>query len=266
MVRLLAKVPGGGNRELPIDFNVVPACDNENPHYETLLDTLVDSDLSGRCETFVADRDLDNDGIRRKLHDQNILALIVTRNLWQEDHLDADQLKAPTRPLHSDVYDTMLRTECGDLDCRCPESGHIRLMHYQGHERQRGTLKWVCPAAAFEVGCRGRAECYRLGRVRDGARSRVARTKVDVDNLRQRPSLPPSSRKWKRLYRQRSAMERIKSRVADGFMLHSHYLRGRKSMALKITISMTVMLVAVDFAVQCNQPEQVRPLVWSLAA
>ena len=257
---------GDVNWELPIDFNVVPACDNENPHCEALLDTFVDSDLGGRCETFVADRGLDNDGIRRKLHDRDILALIDTRNLWQEDHLDADQLKVPTRPLHSDVYDTMLRTECGDLYCRCPESGHIRLMHYQGYERQRGTLKWVCPAAAFEFDCQGRAECYRLGRVTAGARSRVVRTKVDVDNLRQRPSLPPSSRKWKRLYRQRSAMERINSRVADGFMLHSHYLRGRKSMALKITISMTVMLAAANFAVQCNQPEQVRSLVRSLAA
>ena len=160
----------------------------------------------------------------------------------------------------------MLRTECGDLYCRCPEIGRIRLMHYQGHERQRGTLKWVCPAAAFEFDCQGRAECYRLGRVTAGARSRVVRTKVDVDNLRQRPSLPPSSRKWKRLYRQTSAMERINSRVADGFMLHSHYLRDRKSMGVKITISKTVMLAVANFAVQCNQPEQVRSLVLSLAA
>ena len=101
-------------------------------------------------------------------------------------------------------------------------------------------------------------ECNCLGKVRAGAKSRVVRTKVDVDNLRQRPSLPPSSRKWKRLYSKRSAMERINSRVADGFMLHSHCLRGRKSMGLKITISMTVMLAAANFAVQCNQPEQVR--------
>ena len=84
--------------------------------------TFVDSDLGGRCETFVADRGLDNGGICGKLHDRDILALIDTRNLWQEDHLDADQLKAPTRPLHSNVYDAMLRTECGDLYCRCPEA------------------------------------------------------------------------------------------------------------------------------------------------
>ncbi len=134
-------VLGDVSHELPIDFKLAPACDNENPHCEALLETFVDSDLGRRCETFVADRGLDNDKIRKQLHEQGILALIDTRNLWQEDNLNPDQLKVPTRSLEADVYDTMLRTECGDLYCRCPESGRIRLMHYQGYEQKRGTLK-----------------------------------------------------------------------------------------------------------------------------
>ena len=124
----------------------------------------------------------------------------------------------------------------------------------------------MCPAAAFEFDCEGRAECYPLGEVAASAKSRVVRTKVDADNLRQHPALPPSTLKWKRLYRKRSAMERINSRVADGFMLHSHYLRGKQSMGLKITVSMTVMLAAANFAMQLNEPEQIRSLVLSPAA
>ena len=259
-------VLGDVDCELPIDFSVAPANENENPHCEALLESFVESDLGRRCESFVADRGLDNDQIRKRLHERGIVAAIDTRNRWQEDNFDPDQLKAPTRPLHANVYDTMLRTECGDLYCRCPESGRIRLMHYHGYERKRGTLKWVCPAAAYEFDCQGKDQCYRLGQVRAGAQSRVVRTKVDTDNLRQRPALPPSSLKWKRIYRKRSAMERINSRVADGFMLHSHYLRGRQSKGLKITISMTVMLAAVNFAMQLNKPEQIRSLVLSLAA
>ena len=61
-------------------------------------------------------------------------------------------------------------------------------------------------------------------------------------------------------------MERINSRVADGFMLHSHYLRGKQSMGLKITVSMTVMLATANFAMQLNKPEQIQSLVLSLAA
>ena len=54
--------------------------------------------------------------------------------------------------------------------------------------------------------------------------------------------------------------------MADGYMLLSLNLRGKKSMGLKITISMTVMLAAANFSVQSNKPEQVRSLVLSLAA
>ena len=84
----------------------------------------------------MADRGLDNDKIRKRLHQRDILAVLDTRNLWEEVNPDPDQLKVPTRPLEADVYDTMLRTECGDLYCRCPESRRIRPMHYQGYEKK----------------------------------------------------------------------------------------------------------------------------------
>ena len=61
-------------------------------------------------------------------------------------------------------------------------------------------------------------------------------------------------------------MDRINSRVADDFMLHSHYLRVKQSMGLKITVSMTMMLAAANFAMQLNKPEQIRSLVLSLIA
>ena len=144
------------------------------------------------------------------------------------------------------------------LYCRCSKGGRIRPMHYQGYEKC--TLKRVCSAAAFEIYCQGRSECYRLGEVTAGAKSRLVRTKVEADNFRQRPALPPSTLKWKRLYRKRSAMERINSRVADGFMLHSHDLCGKQSMGLKITVSMTVMPAAANLAMQLNRPDQTRSL------
>lgn len=61
-------------------------------------------------------------------------------------------------------------------------------------------------------------------------------------------------------------MERINTRVADGFMQHSHYLRGQDSIGLKIAVSMTVMLAAANYAMQLNRPAQVHSLVLSLAA
>ena len=96
----------------------------------------MDERLGSRCETFVADRGLDNDKIQKRLHQQDDLALIDTRNPWEEDNLDPDQLKVPTPPLDADVYDPMLFTECGDLNCRCPDIRRIRPMHFQGYEKK----------------------------------------------------------------------------------------------------------------------------------
>lgn len=257
---------GDVNYELPINYVLAPANTSEQPLCDALTQRFIDSPLSERAVSFVADRGLDSDKLRKQLYDNDILPVIETRNLWDEENLDPDQLKVPTRPLDREVYDTMLRTECGDLYCRCPETGEIRLMHYQGYEKQRGTLKWQCPAAVGGLECAGRQDCHYWGQVRPGAKARVVRTKVDADNLRQHPVLPPSTLKWNRLYNQRSAMERINSRVADGFMLHSHYLRGQRSMGLKVTISMTVMMAAANFALRMNQPKEVRSLVLALAA
>ena len=66
----------------------------------------MDSRLGSRCETFLADRGLDNDKVRKRLHQQDILALIEMRNLWEEDNLDSNQLKVPTRPLNDYVRRT----------------------------------------------------------------------------------------------------------------------------------------------------------------
>ena len=57
----------------------------------------------------------------------------------------------------------------------------------------------------------------RLGNVTAGAKTRVVRVKVDPDHLRDFGELPHSTLKWKRLYKQRSALERINSRIADSF-------------------------------------------------
>ena len=89
---------------------------------------------------------------------------------------------------------------------------------------------------------------------------------MKVEHLRQYLPLPPCSNKWKREHRKRSGLERPNSRLADGRMLHSHYLRGQGNMGLKIIISMTMMLAAANVAIQSQRPEQVRSLIKALAA
>ena len=48
--------------------------------------------------------------------------------------------------------------------------------------------------------------------------------------------------------------------------MEDHFIRGQKRMALRISMSMTVMLAAACFAIESGKPERMRSLVKDLAA
>ena len=127
---------GDVNYELPIGFTLAPAHEAEHPHCEALVSEFIGSECSERCESFVADRGLDSNRLRKRLFEADILSVIANRNLWQDENLDSDQLRVATRCLDENKFDTLLRTEHGDLYCKCPESEQIRPMHYQGYEKK----------------------------------------------------------------------------------------------------------------------------------
>ena len=56
---------GDVNYELPIGFTLAPAHESEHPHCETLVSEFIGSALSKRCESFVADRGLDSNSLRK---------------------------------------------------------------------------------------------------------------------------------------------------------------------------------------------------------
>lgn len=51
--------------ELPISFRLTPASTSEHGVCRELAGDLIGSGLGGRCESFVADRGLDNDKLRK---------------------------------------------------------------------------------------------------------------------------------------------------------------------------------------------------------
>ena len=253
--------------ELPIDYRLTPANASEQVQCRAQVRELLETPLGSRMESFVADRGLDGNELRRILFDAGVLGVIDTRNLWQDVNPHPDQLRVATRPLDDSRTDTMVHTECGDVYCLSPdEDRQLRAMYYQGYEAARGTLKWVCPAAVYEFECKGREECWRMGGVKPGAKARIVRTRLDADHLRNGGPLPHNSYKWKRHYRRRSALERINSRIDNGFLMHDHFLRGQRQMELRVGLSLTVMLAAACSAIKAGKPAQMRSLVRPLAA
>ena len=81
----------------------------------------------------------------------------MCRNEWEG--LRAEPGGLMLRPLRGDWTDNVLHTGKGDVSCRCPETGAVRAMAFQGLKAERDALKHRCPAAAYGLECAGRTPC-----------------------------------------------------------------------------------------------------------
>jgi hypothetical protein len=150
------------------------------------------SGLAERCRDFSADRGLDSAETKALLRyrsmgdDYRIRPLIDTRELWREEKQqpDYDPSKPITRPLYPERADTLVYTEKGSVHCICPHTGEQRDLAFQGFEADRNTLKYRCPAAAYGLDCKGRAQCCQAGEVNPGDYGRIVRIGLDDHDRR----------------------------------------------------------------------------------
>ena len=178
--------------ELPVAFEVTRASCSEVPEAHRLVKKLEERhpELLDECETFLADRGLD-DGklIERLWDDHGIKPVIDIRNMWKDGE--------PTRLVSGTlnvVYDYK-----GTVFCHCPRTGERCEMAYGGFEKDRGCLKYRCPARHYDLECAGREECP------VGASVRIALS----EDRRIFTPVARSSYSWKRVYKKRTAVERV---------------------------------------------------------
>ena len=69
--------------------------------------------------------------------------------------------------------------------------------------------------------------------------------------------------KWKRLYRGRTAVERVNSRLDVSFGFERHFIRGINKMEVRVGIALVVMLSMALGSIELGQPYRMRSLVWS---
>ena len=66
-------------------------------------------------------------------------------------------------------------------------------MSYYGLESKPGTQKFHCPVSGTGEVCAGREECHRLGGVRQDAKRRIVRIRINEEKLRTFAALPKST-------------------------------------------------------------------------
>ena len=252
--------------ELPVSFRITPASGSEQPVLCKMVKELFAQvpALGERCREFSADRGYDQGGLKASLwEDYAIRPLIDTRLLWREEKQEPgyDPSEPVLRLLDPDHAGNVLYTERGEVHCSCPRSGEIRPMAYQGFESDRNTLKYRCPAAAYDLHCRGREACLARSGSKAGSYGRIVRVKLDEVNRRIFTPTPWGSPSWKRGYNRRSALERINARLDRVYGFEVHFVRGIAKMRTRVSLAFSVMMAMALASVHAGDGERMRSLV-----
>ncbi len=124
-------------------------------------------------------------------------------------------------------------------------------MAFGGFEKDRSSLKYRCPASHYGFECKGCNRCPVGGAVR---------IKLSQDRRIFTP-IARSSYQWKRLYKKRTSVERVNSRLDVSFGFEHHFIRGQKKMKVRVGLALMVMLAMALGRVKEKQKDNLRSLV-----
>jgi hypothetical protein len=151
-----------------------------------------------RIETLAYDKAADAAEVHATLHERQIKPVIQVRQLWKEEKERPLRLGLPV------VHDEAGTPFCYDTASDPPVK---RQMACIGYEKDRGTIKYRCPARHDGLPCASLAKC-------NGGRSYglVVRVKCE-DDLRRFPPIGRATKQFERLYKGRTAVERVNARL-----------------------------------------------------
>jgi len=155
----------------------------------------------GRIKTLAYDKAADDQKTHEALAQQEIKPLIQIRQMWKDE---------PERMLPGhDASSNVVHDEAGTIFCYDKESATPvkRKMSYMGYEKDRGTLKYRCPARHEGFACPSDKRCNG-----DSTYGKTVRVNCDID-LRRFPPIPRATVEFQRRYKGRTAVERINARL-----------------------------------------------------
>jgi hypothetical protein len=191
-----------------------------------------------RMQTLAYDKAADDGKVHQQLAAAGIRPVIEIRRLWKDD---LERLLPGHDGTSNVVYD-----EAGTLYCydRTPEIPVKHPMAYIGYEPARGTIKYRCPARHKGWSCPSEAVC--------NAGKEYGKT-VRVDgtlDLRRFPPIPRATKKFERLYRGRTSVERVNARlkvfwgVDDGNIHGARRFHGMVGAVLVVHLAFATALAA----------------------
>jgi Transposase DDE domain/Transposase domain (DUF772) len=192
-----------------------------------------------RIKTLAYDKAADDGAVHEFLDDAKITPVIHNRNFKLEE---PEKVLGGRTPLNI-VYD-----QAGTLFCydKVSDTPVRHPMAYIGHEKERGTLKYRCPARHHGFECPSDALC-------NGEREYglTVRVKQEID-LRRFPSIPRATKQFERLYAGRTAVERVNGRlkifwgIDDGQVYGARRFHGHVGAVMVVHLAFATLLAQTE--------------------
>jgi hypothetical protein len=198
-------------------------------------------------QTLAGDKAYDSGHHHEVLYDRHgIKPVIDIRNHWKDGE--------ETKLLNPEKIDNIVYDYRGRVYCHSPEGNERYEMAFCGFEKDRNTLKYKCPSAAYGIQCKGYANCCQE------TKGKTVRIPLETDRRIFVP-IARSSYKWQRIYNGRTAVERVNSRIDVSFGFENHFIRGKAKMTFRVGLALIVMLSMALARIKRDQMEDMRSLV-----
>jgi hypothetical protein len=221
--------------EVALAYHITDTKAGDNERIEDLVSQARQNLPPDRLKTLAYDKAADDGAVHTFLHEEGITPVIQNRNFKLEE---PEKVLGGSTPLNI-VYDQAGTVYCYD---RVSPEPVRHPMAYIGHEPQRGTLKYRCPARHGGWDCPSDARCN--GERKYGLTVRV---KQEID-LRRFPILPRATKRFERLYAGRTAVERVNGRlkvfwgIDDGQVFGARRFHGHVGAVMIVHLAFATLL------------------------
>jgi len=189
------------HHEVALAYDISATAVGDNERVEALVEQAQANLPAGRIKTLAYDKAADDSKVHECLHARGIKPVIHNRRQWQQE---------PERPLPGERYPLQLvHDEAGTVYCydTVSEPPVRHRMAFVGYEKDRQALKYRCPARHEDWDCPSDHKCNQ-----GKSYGLQARLPCELD-LRRFPPIPRATKEFERLYRGRTAVERVNARL-----------------------------------------------------
>jgi Transposase DDE domain/Transposase domain (DUF772) len=225
--------------EVVLSYHITDTKTGDNEMIGDLLSQAKGNLPPGRIRTLAYDKAADDGKVHELLHEEGVRPVIQNRMFKVEEE---EKVVGGRTPLNI-VYDQAGTVFCYDQTSDPPVR---QPMAYIGREGERGTLKYRCPAKHEGSSCPHEHVCNQ-GR----AYGLTVRIKQEID-LRRFPPIPRATLQFERLYKGRTAVERVNARlkifwgIDDGQVYGSRRFHGHVGAVLIVHLGLATALAQAE--------------------